>query len=384
MEMKDIEAMQLKQVIWDDKVKGLHIKAGLNTKTFWVYYRLKGKQRYLKLGRYGDITLHKARESAKRVLALAVTGNDVVGKMLEVKTESMTVQQLFDLTYDEHWSSEKKASATWANNCKCYYNKHIKPVFGYKLIEDLTAQEIDKWHDKYAGFKDKPVLANKCLRTLAKMYAFAEERQLRKQGAINPCRYIKRKAEKVRSRYASEEERKKISAYLDTKENEFPRAVAFVRLLLLTGARPSTFERAVWDDFKTFSHGGEIYGWLTVDGKQTRESGDVDKIALSPEAVRIIQSLASLPPTRSETILGVKLPVRFWRTLQVDLGLHDLWLRDSRRTFASIGFSGGVSMDKVSELLNHKSTQTTRIYAKLFDVSKMKAVSEIASKIKSS
>jgi integrase len=88
-----------------------------------------------------------------------------------------------------------------------------------------------------------------------------------------------------------------------------------------------------------------------------------------------------LPKREDGLIFGIKMPSHLWRKIRKEAGCEDLWARDSRRTFATIGMSNGVKMDTVSELLNHSSVQTTKTYAKLNGSARSQAVETIASKM---
>lgn len=90
-----------------------------------------------------------------------------------------------------------------------------------------------------------------------------------------------------------------------------------------------------------------------------------------------------LPRVEGMTITGMKMPRTLWRRVREEAGCPDLWVRDWRRTFATLGYSDGVDMWTVGELLNHRSTETTKIYAKMMDTRRLEAVTRIADKIES-
>jgi len=63
-------------------------------------------------------------------------------------------------------------------------------------------------------------------------------------------------------------------------------------------------------------------------------------------------------------------------------GCQDLWARDFRTTFATIGFSSGQSLGIVGDLLGHKSTQTTKKhYAMLMEEPAVQAAGRISATI---
>jgi integrase len=137
---------------------------------------------------------------------------------------------------------------------------------------------------------------------------------------------------------------------------------------MFTGSRPIAIERATWSQLELVKSSSKTYGILTFDGKSGEE-----KVVIPGFVISVLTSL----PT-SNTLTGINMPKSFWKKVRVEAGCPDLWIRDWRRTFASIGLSNGFSMDAIGEVLNHKSTQTTKTYAKLFDRSRIDTSLEIA------
>ena len=73
---KTVLKMQPKTVIWDDKVRGFNARRQFSEAvTFSVFYRTKdGRQRFLKIGRFGVFTPEQARNEARRVLMNVALG----------------------------------------------------------------------------------------------------------------------------------------------------------------------------------------------------------------------------------------------------------------------------------------------------------------------
>jgi integrase len=57
-------------------------------KTWALFYRTGGRQRFFTLGRYPDLTLGKAREAARKALAKARLGDDPHGEKLEARRQA--------------------------------------------------------------------------------------------------------------------------------------------------------------------------------------------------------------------------------------------------------------------------------------------------------
>lgn len=367
-------------VVWDrgerSSVKGLHLKVQPSgKKSFYFYYRARsGQERRPKIGTLGEITLAEARVRAKALALKVAMGEDPKGVWDDQRTEQ-TVQELFERTFDDHWGSDRFKASGWARQVENFYNRNLKVPFGRLRLSEVTPLRLKEWQRKRS---DHPYAANRSLEILSKMFGHAEELEWREQGS-NPCRLVKAFTEKKRSRYATEEEIQKIAEILDGQAGKFSdAAIAFVTILLFTGSRPSAIERATWDELQEFSHGGETYGILTFKGKTTADSGEKEKVVIPPQAMKWVNKL---PRYEGHTITGIKIPRKLWNLIKEEAQCRDLWARDLRRTFATVGMSAGVNMGQIGEVLNHKTVETTKVYAKLAPQQTVEAVTQIASRL---
>src|SRR3546814_15126077 len=93
-----------KQVIlWDTEVKGFGLRImASGIKTFVVQYRnAEGIKRRMNLGRFGVLTVDRARDLAKMKLAAVIVGEDTADKFRTVR-KGMTVSELSSGPYEEH------------------------------------------------------------------------------------------------------------------------------------------------------------------------------------------------------------------------------------------------------------------------------------------
>jgi hypothetical protein len=79
--IKTVLAMQPNTIIWDSTVRGFAARRQFSDAvTFSVFYRTQdGRQRFLKIGRFGVFTPEQARNEARRVLMAAALGKDPSG-----------------------------------------------------------------------------------------------------------------------------------------------------------------------------------------------------------------------------------------------------------------------------------------------------------------
>src|SRR3990167_853334 len=228
---------------------------------------------------------------------------------------------------------------------------YVVPELGHLAAEAVQYENIEKLHDDMEG---TPYQANRVLALLSKIFTLAEKWRLRPQGS-NPCRGVDRYKEVSRRRYLTPEEAPRVAAVLAQQEVAHPLAVAYVYLLLLSGARPEEIGRARWDWLELSGESGVL---RLPDSKTGMRS-----VYLSPRLVRL---LAGLPRTGERILDGAK-PHALWTIVRNLAGGPDLRLYYLRHSFASAALAEGYTLDQIGELLGHKSTQTTHRYAHLIE-----------------
>lgn len=379
--LEEMKAAEAGQTIWDKgdraSVRGLHLRVAKNgAKSFYLFYRTRGgQQRRFKLGLLGGITLVEARKRATLILSRVSVGEDPKAEWNTSKAE-MTVAELFEATVQGHWIPKAQGGSTWAEkDVHNFYKNQLSGPFGALRLSEVTPLRVREWHKRFE--RQSTYAGNRALQVLSRMFNFAEEQELRAQHT-NPCRLVKAHPEKKRKRYATIEEVQRIARILEREAFKHPVPVAFLYLLMFSGSRPIAIERATWDQLKEFEVNGEKYGVLTFDGKSSGKTGQDEEVVLPPQAMRAISWLPRVP---GRTITGMQMPRKLWNRVRKEAGCEDLWARDWRRTFATVGMSGGVNSGTIGELLNHHSSETTKIYAKVITDRKVEVASTIAGNI---
>lgn len=354
--------------LWDDLVPGLHLRVKSETvKSFYLYYRTTKRpvvQRRPKIGDARILSLADARRIAKEMLVEVAAGGDPSRDRIDARGE-LTLKLLYEACRQAHWSNDKYQKSRHALEVEKLWKKHVEPAFGPRRLSDVTAADVREWH---ANMLLTPTTANRSLSVLSTMFRFAELKEWRGQNT-NPCELVQKFSETARERRASPEEIGRVGELLEHLAPTFPAQTAFIYLLIYSGSRPSAIERATWDDLTERPDG---MGTLSVEGKTGR-----DKILLPAQVMSILAEL----PRHTPTLTGIKFPRAFWEKIREDAGCETLWARDWRRTFASTALGAGVNVGQISELLNHRSTQTTKIYAKLDDSAAVAAVSTTAAEL---
>lgn len=360
MPAKELNAVNLRKakpgdILRDKTVPGLHVRCFPEGNAYYLYYRTRTRQeRRPKLGATSALTLDAARALARRMLSEVANGLDP-GLLKSQAIAEPTISDLFEKAYDDHWKRGNNLSA-WRDEVRRTWERSIKPHFGALRVREPALAHIHQWH---SDGRASPVAANRALAILSKLLNLAETYGWRDLNS-NPCTRIARHPERKRKRFATVDELRRIGPLLDEYADQFPAAVAFIYLLIFTGSRPSAIERARRDQLRVveLERDGIKYrvGVLRFQGKTGEE-----EVVLPPPAMAALDKL----PTKGDLLLGIGMPRKLWYKIRKKAGCEDLWMRDLRRTFATQGMGMGLNMSAISEILNHKSVQTTKIYALL-------------------
>lgn len=336
---KNIKTAQPGDVLRDGNIKGLHLRCFAGRKSFYLYFRTKaGVERKPKIGDYGSITLAQARKLAQDLWVDISGGRDPS----QARADARAAPSMLDL-WGEYWKrhgSKKKS----ASDDKWQWEMRIKPKFGSWKLSHVQYKDVDDFHQSFPG-----ATGNRTLALLSKMFSFAAVPL--QWTAANPCKGVKRHPEAKRKRYMKGAEPARIAELLDKSKAQSPAGVAFVYLLILTGARCGEIAGAKW----SWLHGTTLH----LPDSKTGEK----QIYLPPAAMDIIDTL----PRTSGTLTGIKSPKKLWERIRKEAGCPDLRLHDLRHSFASAAISAGLSLAQIGELLGHKNTQTTKRYAHLVE-----------------
>jgi len=355
MELTNSNIKQLKpgESLRDKRVTGLQLRAFEQRKSFYLYYRTKaGKERRPKLGDFPTIKLADARSIAQDILFQVAQGRDPQ-KERQTAKNAPTVAELCDLYVTEH-SVNKKSG--WMDRMN--FDNHIIPMLGKLKTHEVDIDDMERFHKSLSHIKPT---ANRMLALCSHMFNLAEKWKLRERHS-NPCYLVTRYPEAMRKRYMTPEEATGIAMGLNKYKDSNPASVAFIYLLILSGARKAEIGNAKWD-------------WLEGNKLHLPDSKTGAKLVHLPEqALEVIHAL----PRYCDTITGIKDPTRIWRKIRLEAGCPDLRLHDLRHSFASAGISAGLSLTQIGELLGHSDTRTTSRYAHLMDETATIAVNQTA------
>lgn len=351
-------------VFWDTELSGFGVRAyPSGSRHYVVQVRAPGKApTRVTLGRHGVIGAREARRRAALAIARIRAGQDPVEAVPESRAEEgPTVRELALRWLEDH--VERHCKPETVKMYRLVVRKHIVPKIGR-----VPAASVDHGRvtDLHHSLRETPSMANNVLKALSRIWNAAETR-----GEVpkdtNPCRMVAKYRERSRERFLSEPELVRLGRVLakfgdGTKVSS--RAVAAIRLLLLTGCRKNEILTLKWEAVDL--EAGELHLEDSKTGPRT--------VALSPEAVAVLSGIDRVgdnPHVIPGNVRGK--PMRNlndpWKIVCREAGLEDIRLHDLRHSFASRALGLGESLPAIGRLLGHRQLETTARYAHLADES---------------
>ena len=145
------------------------------------------------------LTAHEARKLAIRRLAEVSQGSDPSEERLgAIKAPRML--DLFARYLEQHAKPRKKPSSVESD--ERMWKHHLKGRLGAIQVREVSRADVDALH---YGLRAKPIIANRVLALLSKMFNLSERWGWRDDGT-NPCRHVERYRERSRQRFLSEAE----------------------------------------------------------------------------------------------------------------------------------------------------------------------------------
>jgi integrase len=367
---------------WDDdpKATGFGVRSYTGGgRSFFVDYRLNGRQRRYTIGPFPRWSAEAAREQAKKLRKEIDRGVDPAGDKRARRT-APTVQDLIDRYVEDHLPKKSVIGPRLRDEKKMLaeigarLGKHIK-------VADIHGGDIADMHRRITE-SGRPVRANRILAIASKMFSLAlvpmagETLPWRNASLGNPCKGIERNHEEAKERFFSQSE---LTAISDALARYRGGAADCVRLIMLTGCRPIEAMKATWEEFDK-----ELGYWIkpTAHTKQRK----VHKLPLSPAAIELIDRLRKKRKGKwvfPGDVPGAHLTVlsRVWEFVRKETGLKDARIYDLRHSYASVGAGGGLSLLVIGRLLGHSQSRTTQRYAHLSDDPLKEAANKIGNAI---
>jgi integrase len=368
------------QMWWDDdpKATGFGIRAYPGgSKSFFIDYRLDGRQRRFTIGPFPRWSVAAAREEAKELRKGIDRGHDPAGAKRE-RRDAPTIQDLIDRYIAEHLP-KKTVVASRIEDEKKMLTEIGEKLGKHTKVSEVHGGDIAEMHRRISQsigrYGPRRVRANRILAVCSKMFSLAlvpragETLPWRNAVVGNPCKGIEKNQEEARERYFSRSELERIASALQT----YPGIIAAdcVRLIMLTGCRPGEAMQAEWSEFDK-----EPSYWVKPSAHTKQRK--MHRLPLSPPAIELIERLrksrkgmlvfpGDVDGEPLKTLFHVWAHVRENAQLEEDDKGRTARPYDLRHTFASVAVGGGLNLPIIGKLLGHTQTRTTQRYAHVAD-----------------
>jgi integrase len=326
---------------WDALVPGLAVRVtATGAKTFVLVGRFPGSANPTAraLGKVGALSLADARDKAREWHKLLGAGTDPAAPPPD---ESL-------LAICEDYLRREGAKLRTVDGVRSALTRLVYPVLGAIPIAEVRRSEIVALLDKIEDWNG-PVMAN---RTLAAIRRVMNWHAARTDDFRSPIvRGMARGDEVPRSRVLTDDELRRVWS-APHPELVFP---AYVRFLLLTGARRNEVSEMTWS---------ELFGsdWVLP---AARNKTGVDLVRpLSAAASAVISGLPKLGPwvftrTGNAPLSGLS---QFKIALDAASGVSGWTYHDLRRTARSLMSRAGVPTDHAERCLGHLIGGVQAIY----------------------
>lgn len=232
-------------VVWDTETRGLGFYANRQKPgSFFVQFRVGGRQRKVTLGRLNELTIPEARKAANEIMVAARQGKDVVRDQRQAHAAALTLGAAFE---EYHAALERRmvSPRTLAHNNGVW--RRMLSKYAGRELSTLSKREVRMWH---TGWGDRgPTAANHAGRLLRTIYNYASRRL--DDLPPNPC---------VAIEWFPEREQRDVIDPRDLPEwwtaaanLDNPVRAAYWRFLLFSGLRKTDAASIRWSEI---SHSG--------------------------------------------------------------------------------------------------------------------------------
>jgi integrase len=350
--LENLKPAGRRREVSDGGMPGLYFVIQPSGKQSWAYrYRFNGRPRKWTIGPCPAIDLKTARELAREALRKVAAGADPCTEKKAAKAAALVptgmdlIETVTSRFVAQH-AKRKLKPATAAEIERLLEKEVVAPWRGRRLSQ-IGRADIHGLLDGIVA-RGSPVTANRTLAWLRRMCSWAVERGIIE---VSPCAGIRAPAaETSRDRVLSDDELKAVWRAADALETPYN---AFVKLLILTGARRSEVAGMTWSEIDTASR---VWTLPAARAKNATEY----QIPLSDSAVQILQALPRIAGSDLVFTLSGRVPIRGFHNVKTRIDAlmpaGPSWtLHDLRRTFASGCARLGIAVHVVEAALNHRS-----------------------------
>jgi integrase len=360
--------------IRDDTMRGLalRISAG-GHKTFVFEGRVKGRVRRMTLGEWPHMNVAGARDKVMGIRAAIAEGRDPASDRIEARNEPT-----FGELVDDYLLNAETRKFRSLKTAKLRIEKYLSS-WRNRQASDITVADVAALHQRLA--ERGRVLANRVVSLTRAIFNYGIS--LKKFKGDNPAEAVEMFAEQSRERFLSVAEMERVNAALLAEPHPYWK-VYFAALLTL-GMRKSELLKARWSD-------------IDLDARTIRlpmtKNGRSHVLPIAEETLQMLMTLPSFE-RRNEREGWIFLsaggrspeghltdPLKAWERIRNAAGVPDVTVHDLRRTLGSWMAAQGDSLLLIGRALNHQSSSSTQIYARLSNDSLREAIERNAARMR--
>lgn len=402
---------------WDTDIRGFGVRVSFGgKKVFVLRYRFNGRLRRMTIAPYPDMSLADARRRAHAVLGDVAHGNDPAQEKQELRGA-----RVFSDLYDAYAKNSKPTRRRWDEEERII-EKDLLPALKNRPLVEIRRHELRELVENIATKRKAPVMANRTLGVLSRIFNFAVEREW--LDASPASRIAEPGQERSRDRVLTDDEVKLLWAKCeelqlekeqaaaagsgkgnenqrrprlvkgtrtkDTVKRKYervtPSLAAAFQVQLLTAQRPGEVRGMKW------AHVDLDAGWWVIPAVHAK-NGHPHRVPLTAGVVEIMNRLKAKASEHSIFVFenhtgggsvvhrGKKAAAILSRQLPFAFRAHDL-----RRTAATAMAKAGVLREHISKVLNHveDGPSATRVYDRYqYDAEKRAALDAVAKRVHS-
>jgi integrase len=330
---------------FDTKTRGLVLRVGARTKTWYFTYRHGGPPQWLRLGDYPSLSLADARTAAlEQRHAIDVKGLDPAAERRNPQPEAPEPEApprpfTFADFVPTFVAFQEGRTKTWRDD-RAMIERYLQPVWGALPLRDITRRHVHELLDTVAG-QGLTIGVNRLQALISRIFTVALDRSL--IDAHPAARMIKRFDEQARTRVLSDDELRALWAGLDAQPGAASDAV---RLRLLLGQRGEETAGMQWGEVDFEGACWSLPGTRTKNGRP-------HIVPLPPKALAVLtQRRAEVAADEPKVFPSLTLTSEAHKALRpIHSGAYE-WT-DLRRTVATRLAGLGFDETVIGRCLNH-------------------------------
>ncbi|WP_459609250.1 tyrosine-type recombinase/integrase [Dickeya oryzae] len=342
---------------------------------FWRFrYRFVGKQRAMVIGTYSELSLAKARETAKELSARVALGYDVAGEKQERKAQAIkkieeekNALKVAELAQEYF---ERQILGNWKHPdiLRRRIEKDINPNIGHLRIEDVRPRHIDDMLQKIIA-RNAPTVANDVLRWTRRIFNYGIKRHMLESNPTTAFEIADAGGkEKSRERWLTREELIKFFKAMRVTQGFSRQNELTMKLLLALCCRKMELCAAQWVEFDL----GNAIWHLPAERVKNGDAIDIPLPAITVEWLKELRQMSLnsqwvLPARKMQHrmiphIQESTLPVALAKVRSNLPEVPNFTIHDFRRTGRSHLAALGVDPVVAERCLNHRIKGVEGIY----------------------